>query len=271
MIQTSKYTILYLAAGIGKRLNNGTTMPKACTHICGRPIIEWLVKCANCCGSFRQVVLTSPYGIGYKWPVSEVINVGVTGNMLETLFSIPCPSSAWTIVSYADIVYEPRVLEALLAHNGAFSVVVDTKWYSYYELRSSDPIAISESLDYKSGYITSIGRPLRDNETPHAQYIGLLKISREKLLAARAVYDQMLEQSSSNIRSNYPDIHQAFLTDFIQELIYLDWPIEPCEITGGWMEIDTPKDLALANTIVNGDVKCIFDKEFMMLQDGWER
>ncbi len=41
-------------------------------------------------------------------------------------------------------------------------------------------------------------------------------------------------------------VEKAYLTDMLQELIDVGYTIHNADIKGGWMEIDTPEDLARA-------------------------
>jgi len=41
-------------------------------------------------------------------------------------------------------------------------------------------------------------------------------------------------------------LEKAYLTDMIQELIDVGYVIRNVDIQGGWIEIDTPEDLARA-------------------------
>ena len=76
------------------------------------------------------------------------------------------------IISYGDIVYNKIVVEALLATDKDFAVVVDRNWLSYWQMRFSDPLSdVERWVCSSSGLIidrSSLERRKRDRETIHS-------------------------------------------------------------------------------------------------------
>lgn len=90
------------------------------------------------------------------------------------------------IVSYGDIVYEPRVLAALLTSRYEISVAVDVNWRAYWEHRFEYPSNDAESLRLnEEGRITDIGNPVSDLDEVAAQYMGLMRFRGAGITALR--------------------------------------------------------------------------------------
>ncbi len=122
---------IILAAGRGSRLHPYTEdCPKCLTELAGMSLIGRQVATLRAAGIEDILIAT-----GYKAEMlalpdtRQVINPDwATTNMVETLFCAEEYFSDELIVSYGDIVYEPKVLAALLACPHDISVTVDLNW-----------------------------------------------------------------------------------------------------------------------------------------------
>ena len=99
-------------------------------------------------------------------------------NMVHSLFCAEQLLDDDVVVSYADIVYAPRVLESLLESTSDFSVVVDRDWLELWKLRMPDPLADAETMRVDvNGHITELGKKPTGYSDIQCQYIGLFKLS----------------------------------------------------------------------------------------------
>ena len=49
--------------------------------------------------------------------------------------------------------------------------------------------------------------------------------------------------------NNIKDIDNIYMTDFIEKLIKSKLPVKACLIEGGWLEVDSTKDLEIYNKL----------------------
>ena len=161
------------------------------------------------------------------------------------------------IVSYGDIVYERRVLDAILGSGAAVGVCVDLNWRRYWQLRMDDPLRDAETLKIgNDGRLIELGRKPSSYGEIEAQYIGLIKFRADQMAAIRRFYhgldlDRFYEGKS---------VDQMYMTTFIQLLIDDGFDVRPVKIESGWLEIDTLEDLDLYNKIgVSGQLATFFD------------
>ena len=243
-----------LAAGRGSRLHPYTEhCPKCLTELGGQTLIGRQLDTLRQAGIADIVIAT-----GYR---SEMLALPGTRqvhnprwdstNMVESLFCAEAEFTEDLIVAYADIVYEPRVLAALLASDHEISVVVDRNWRTYWQHRFADPLSDAESLSMDSRQcITDIGKPVSDIETIEAQYMGLMRFQGagvDALLAARA---------------NLDTIANAYMTDLLMEMILMGRDLHAVPVDGGWLEIDTVDDYEKAAAMItDGSIRRFFDPD----------
>ena len=113
---------------------------------------------------------------------------------------------------------------------------------SYWKLRFENPLDDAESLKISSnGYITDIGRKEDNLKNIQGQYIGFFKVSGEK----RLKFVNKLINFCQN-RNTEMIAKKAYLTDFFQILIKDLINIKAIPTFGGWIEIDNPNDINVA-------------------------
>jgi len=90
------------------------------------------------------------------------------------------------VISYSDIVYEPSVLDRLLAAEGDFLAVTDADWRRAYVGRVDHPHAQAEKVVIEDGVICRIGKHLGAEEAD-GEFIGLLGLSERPSTRWRGV------------------------------------------------------------------------------------
>jgi L-glutamine-phosphate cytidylyltransferase len=150
------------------------------------------------------------------------------------------------IVAYSDIVYEPRVIAALLAASGDVVTAIDRDWLALWRERSDDPLADAESLALdERGRILDIGGRPASLEAIQGQYIGLTRFTPT---GKRRLLDLMARGRLGAWRAPKP-LESLHFTDALAGLIDADQPVQAATIHGGWLEVDTPRDLALYDAL----------------------
>ena len=180
-------------------------------------------------------------------------------NMLNTLQMIRSHVRDRVVISYCDILVEPRVLDLLLGYQGNAGIVVDKAWQSLFSLRSDNPLEIAESCRLAGNRLVEIGQPLAEGHVPEAQYLGLMVFSSEMFAALMKLYDELDFEWSGRAWRNATDFKAAYFTDFLQEAIERGFVLVAICAEGGWLEFDTPRDLELGRRFTTQPVPGLFD------------
>ena len=243
---------IILAAGQGKRLAPLTEhKPKCMVNLFGKTILEWQISIFKKCGITDISIVT-----GYH---SELIDLSgleffqnkkfETTNMVESLFCASEKLNKSTIVSYADIIFEEKILNSLIESKSDFSVVVDKEWEKYWKMRFDNPLNDAESLkiDMNSN-ITSIGQKVQNINEIEGQYIGLMKFQNEGLEFLKTFYHSAKNESHLGNIMN-PDIpfEKSYMTDLLQGLINSGCKLKAVLIENGWLELDNYHDYEVYN------------------------
>jgi len=160
-------------------------------------------------------------------------------NMVSTLFYAKDFMDDDLIISYADIVYDKRILEKLLRSKDDFSVVVDRKWKELWTQRMENPLDDAETLKVKNAKIVELGKKPINYDDIEGQYIGLIKISKDIINKVINYYDSL----DKNVLYDTKDFDNMYMTSFIQLIIENLLDVKPIFIDGGWVEIDCIDDL----------------------------
>lgn len=253
---------IILAAGRGSRLHPYTeNCPKCLTSLGGMTMIERQIATLKEAG-VRDIIIVT----GYRGEMlalegtRQVHNPDwASTNMVESLFCAVGDFGNDIIVSYGDIVYEPRVLSALLSAPHDISVVVDRQWRLYWETRFENPLSDAESLRIDDeGCITDIGNEVADINNIQAQYIGLLRF-RSTGIAAMGAARENLDRLTRPWMSHRSPAN-AFMTDLLTEIILNGDKVHAVPVDGGWLEIDTVEDFEkIAAMIEDGRIRQFFD------------
>jgi len=238
---------IVLAAGQGTRLGSLTAeRPKCMVELAGRPLLHHQLDVLRAAGIDELHLVT-----GYRAERIEADRVTrwvneryATTNMVVTLF---CAQDAMRddadlVISYGDIVYEPRVLAALLAVDAPLVVAVDRAWRDYWQARMDDPLADAETLKLgDDDRIVELGRKPRGYEDIEGQYLGLIRVRADHVDAFVAAWRGLDPDATIDGRS----VDQMYMTSFLQHLIDAGWDARAAFTDNGWLEVDEPGDLAL--------------------------
>ena len=239
--------VIILAAGQGTRLAPLTNdRPKCLVDLGGMSLLD------RQCSVFRQYDLSDITIItGYKSERLE--NTGYTTiknehyahtNMVATLF---CASDLMKetedlIISYGDIVFEPRVLHALISCPSPVAVLTDSNWEAYWTLRMAEPLSDAETFKMDgSGKLIELGKKPDSRDDIQGQYVGLVKVRKDCIARMKALYYGM-DRSITYDGKSFPNM---FMTSFIQYMIDSGWHVQAVPVNNGWLEVDTVSDLDL--------------------------
>ena len=242
--------MIIVSAGQGTRLRPLTNnKPKCMVEYNGKPIIDYILDAAEYC-HIKDISIVN----GYKKDMleSHLKDRGCTfftnkefykTNMVYTLFNAKEFMSGDIIISYADIVYRPKILERLMASNADFSVVVDKDWKELWSLRMESPLEDAETLKIQDGHIIELGKKPNSYNEIEGQYIGLIKISKSALPKFIKFYENLDKAKNYDGK----DYNNMYMTSLIQMIIDNVMDVTPVFINGGWIEIDSTEDIKAYN------------------------
>ena len=232
-----------LAAGRGSRLGNlATELPKVMIELQERTLLAHQRRALSAVG-IGDVHLVLGHGADAveRHPDAQGLTFWrnptyATTNMVASLVCAPdlLDGSADLIVAYGDIVYEPRLLHALLAVDAPVTVVVDMAWRAYWEARMADPLDDAETLRLDGERILEIGKRPQGYKDIDGQYTGLIRIAAGFAARFAKVAKTLLEEDS-----NSP------MTTLLQRVIDDGVSVQSAQIKSGWLEIDYLDDLMI--------------------------
>lgn len=237
--------VIILAAGQGTRLRPYTDdRPKCMVELLGKPMLHRQLDVLRASG-LNDIALVGGYcASGLQADGIEVVlnpRYAET-NMVSTLF---CAESLMQegqdlLIAYGDIVYEPRVLEAVLQSNAPLCVAVDRQWRRFWEIRMDNPLADAETLKLEAqDCIVELGKKPNDYSEIQGQYLGLIKVRGDHVAAFRAAWHALDRQAIYDGK----DFDNMYMTSFLQLLINDGWQAKAAFTDNGWLEVDTVEDL----------------------------
>ena len=230
--------------------------PKTTLSIDGRSLIDRQLETFRALGISDITIVT-----GYRAEALELPGVRTrhndrwaTNNILHSLMYADAELDGDVIVSYADIVYEPSVVERLLAAEGDLLAVCDAAWREAYVGRRDHPVDQAEKVVIENGRIHRIGKHL-PADGADGEFIGLMRLSADGARMLRTTFAELRESHAGRPFQAAERFEIAYLTDMLQELIDRGNEVRPVMIEGGWREIDTIEDFRRAGGEVTSDVR----------------
>lgn len=238
---------LILAAGQGTRLRPLTDdRPKCMVELAGRSLIERQTSTLRASG-VTDITVVSGYradqiaAAGFKTCVNPRF---ASTNMVATLFAAEplMDETQDLLICYGDIVYEARILAALMKVDAPVSVVIDSQWRRYWGLRLDDPLTDAETLKLgDGGRLLELGKKPKSYADIEGQYIGLIKVRADQVHSLKQLYHSMDRSAIYDGK----DFDNMYMTSFIQYQIDQGWDIRVAPIDNGWLEVDSVSDLEL--------------------------
>lgn len=238
---------LILAAGQGTRLRPlADGVPKCLVELFGQSLLERQLKALSAAG-ISDITILGGYKAEKLKPFGYPVIVNreyKTTNMVATLF---CAEPAFdgktdVVISYGDIVYEPSVLNGLLACEAPVCLAADRQWRRYWESRMENPLDDAETFQMTgSCRVKELGKKPTGYHEIQAQYMGLIKVNASRALDFARAYNRM----DQNLTYDGKSFKNMYMTSFLQHLIDSGWDIQAVLVDNGWLEVDTVGDLEL--------------------------
>ena len=239
---------IILAAGSGTRLKTLTkSKPKCMVEILQKPIISYQLKVLESL-EIKDINIVTGY-MNEKINFDEV-NLIFNKEYLFTnmVYSLFCAkeilnSGEDILISYGDIIYTKELLSDFIISDYQINVAIDICWKDYWKNRMSDPLDDAETLKLDSKQnIIEIGKHPKDYSEINGQYMGLIKIKSHIAKKLFFIWDK-LDKKKYYDNSSFS---QMYMTTFIQHLINLGIEVKAIPFERGWVEIDSPSDISIA-------------------------
>ena len=241
---------IIIGAGRGQRLMPTTAHePKCFAEVSGRRILDWIVE-ALAKNGIDDIVFVGGYlmecvqadypSFTYRhnedWP---------NNNILASLMVAEDLMSEGFISTYADILYRPSAVRALLAGEGDIRCVVDTEWRERYAERTDHPMSDGEKVTVADGRITQVHRDI-EPKAAHGEFTGVVRFSAKGAQSVRAHYHRCLELFSGKPFREAAVFEKAYLIHLFQEMIEHGVELRNVDVPGEYWEIDTQQDFTMA-------------------------
>jgi Predicted sugar nucleotidyltransferases len=218
--------------------------PKGMVALAGMPLLARQIEVLRA-GGASDINLVGGYHMECLAPLGcpVIANPAYdTTNMVESLM---CARALFDgrddlLMCYGDIVFEPRVLLAVLQGTGDVIVAADRQWRTLWSARMEDYASDVETFRLRDdGALAEIGKRPRSLDEVQAQYIGLVCFPALQHARLLAFYDGL----DRNAQYDGQPFAKMYMTSFIQQLIDAGWNVRPALIDNGWLEVDTLDDL----------------------------
>ena len=236
---------IIIAAGKGSRLADLTRdNPKTLLRINKKSMLDHQIDIYN-----KSEITDINIIVGYQShkfdsrPETIIHNTDYeNNNILESLFFARDIMNGECVISYSDIIFRSEIVSKLLKANSPITIVVDTEWKKSYINRTMHPLSEAEKVQFDDNHnLIKTGKNI-DLQQTNAEFIGMLKINSEGAEIFKKFYRTAKTQYSDSMFFSAHSFRQAYITDFLNYLVYNNIAVNCLIIEGGWMEIDTPQD-----------------------------
>jgi len=241
-----------IGAGRGSRLGHNTDhIPKTLVEVMGRPMLDWILEALASAGFGRKdVVFVCGYAeevVRARYPeFTFVRNADFANNNI--LLSLLCAREFLAegfLSTYADIVYDGEIVQKLVASPADIALGCDTAWRRRYVGRSEHPETDAEKLRADGARVLEISRTI-PSESADGEFIGVMKLSQAGARTFTDAFDRAEQTYGGGQFREGRSFQKAYLLDLLQEMLEAGSAMQRENTAGGYMEIDTRQDLAMA-------------------------
>jgi L-glutamine-phosphate cytidylyltransferase len=245
---------IIIGAGRGSRLQHRTDdVPKTLVEVLGRPMLDWILEALEA-GGFRRkdVVFISGYAehvVRERYPELTFVRneLWESNNILASLLCAREHLRAGFVSTYADIVYEPGVVERLARAPEDLVLGCDTEYRARYVGRSQHPESDAEKLSAEGRRVTRISRNIPPEEAS-GEFIGVMKATAAGAATLIDGFERAERRFKGQTYREGRSFERAYLIDLLAELLEGGTAMYRENTPGGYMEIDTLQDLSFAES-----------------------
>jgi choline kinase len=243
---------ILIGAGRGSRLQHLTKeTPKSLVPVMGRPILAFILDALKEAGfAPRDVVFICGYGadvLRKEHPeFTFVYNDQFEHNniLLSLLYAREFMSDGF-VSSYTDILYKGSVVSALLEAPHDKALACDTDWRRRYKDRSQHPESDGEKMRAEGDRILELSRRIPPSEA-QGEFIGVAKFTRGGARELLSAFDAARRKYAGATFRDGRSFEKAYLIDLFQDMIEKGADFRRVDTHGGYIEVDTLEDVAMA-------------------------
>ena len=244
---------IILAAGEGSRMGKLTqNIPKPLVNVNGKSIIERQLSSLKQNGVLDIIIVTGTHHEKFNFKNVVYVN-NLDHKKHDTLGSLMTARDYMNdeiITTYADQIFEEKILKSMTEFTGDIGIAVDLDWEKNYVNRDQHPKSEAENVLINGNRILELRKNIsecKENEKI-GECLGLMKFSRK---ASKVFLDKYSELDTPHKGKfhNAPSLEKALISDMLQELIVSGIRISPIYVNGKWCEIDTLQDLQTARKL----------------------
>lgn len=250
---------IIIGAGRGSRLRHLTEeIPKTLVPILGRPMLDAILEALAAGGLVPpDVVFICGYlkdTIRARYPALHYVENAEweRNNILASLMCAREHMAGGFVSTYADIVYRPAAVEALMRSPHDLTIVCDTAWRRRYEGRTQHPETDAEKLRADGDRVVEVSRRIAP-EAASGEFIGVMKASPAGAARLARAFDEARSVYAGKVFREGRTFEKAYLIDLLQHMLEQGEVIHRVDTDGGYMEIDTLEDASLAERWWRGD------------------
>jgi choline kinase len=243
-----------IGAGRGSRLGHETDeIPKTLVKVMGRPMLEWVLEALAEAGFARNdVVFVCGYAedvIRARYPEFTYVRNAEwqTNNILLSLLTAREHLTGGFVSTYADIVYEGAVVDKLVKSPRDIVLGCDTEWRRRYSSRSQHPETDAEKMRADGERVLEVSRGIA-SEVASGEFIGVMKLSSAGAAEFLGAFDAARAAHAGRVWRDGRTFEMSYLIHLLQHMLESGTAMHREDTRGGYMEIDTLEDLALAES-----------------------
>jgi L-glutamine-phosphate cytidylyltransferase len=243
---------IIIGAGRGSRLQHRTDeVPKTLVEVLGRPMLDWILE-ALAAGGFQRkdVVFISGYAehvVRARYPELTFVRNErwEHNNILASLLCAREHLRGGFVSTYADIVYEPGIVERLVRAPEDLVLGCDTEYRARYVGRTEHPESDAEKLSAGGRRVTRISRNISPEEAT-GEFIGVMKATPAGAAMLIDGFDRAKARFEGQTYREGRSFERAYLIDLLAELLEGGTAMYRENTAGGYMELDTLQDLSMS-------------------------
>lgn len=244
---------IIIAAGMGKRLGALTRdLPKSLLKVGSTTLLENIVAQLRAVGISDIAIIIGYQEQQIRNKIKEArffVNDNYpNNNILHSLMYAQDFMDDEVLLSYSDIWLEADPVLRLAQSQGDCIISVDSDWQASYVGRTDHPVSEAENVIYDNEQrAVRLGKHIQPDVLAINQhcgeFIGMAKISKAFCTTFKSIFaDCQGRYAPTSPFQNAKNWHNAYLTDFFNEMIDRNYPVQCSLHQGGWREIDTQQD-----------------------------
>jgi L-glutamine-phosphate cytidylyltransferase len=213
-----------------------------------RPMLEWILDALKEAGFSKKEVV---FVCGYKADVLRARYPEFTyvendkwehNNILASLMYAEKFLGDGFVSTYTDIIYRGKCVVDVVAAPWDKVLVCDTDWRRRYVVRTQHPESDAEKMIGDGPKVVEVSRTI-PSEKASGEFIGVTKFTAD---GAKELITAYYEAKAKETTLGDRPFEKAYLIHLFQWMIARGATFHRVDTPGGYMEIDTLQDIALA-------------------------